>query len=72
MSLSGSVTRVDMKFNDNTPNKQSKPLDSVVLAAYHHDLEYAKLSDTAQRNTADRVLLNELDLINNPSVREKI
>jgi hypothetical protein len=21
MSLSGSVTRVDMKFNDNTPNK---------------------------------------------------
>jgi hypothetical protein len=49
----------------------SKPVDRVDEAAYHHDLAYAAHSDTASRNVADRIILQELDLIDNPTMREK-
>jgi hypothetical protein len=42
------------------------------LAAYCRDLEYAKHSDTENRNIADRAKLQQLDAIENPSFREKI
>jgi hypothetical protein len=41
-------------------------------AAYHHDLAYAAHSDTANRNVADRIMLQELDSIDNPTMRVKI
>jgi hypothetical protein len=43
------------------------PVDRIDLAAYHHDMSYATHSDTANRNVADRVMLNELDSISEPT-----
>ena len=57
---------------DGTPEEFSQPVDRVDLAAYHHDLEYAKHSDTANRNVADRIMVQELDSIENPTMRERI
>jgi hypothetical protein len=48
------------------------PVDRVDLAAYHHDMSHATHSDTTNRNVADRVMLNELDSISEPTPREQI
>jgi hypothetical protein len=72
-SFTGPGTRLDVRLNaDETPKSWSKPVDRVDNAAYHHDLAYAKHSDTANRNEADRVMVNELDNIPNPTVRERL
>jgi hypothetical protein len=64
---------IEYRLNsDKTPKEWSKPVDRVDEAAYHHDLAYAAHSDTANRNVADRVMLQELDSIDNPTMREKI
>ena len=49
------------------------PINGVDNAAYHHDLCYSKHSDTKTRNdVCDNTMLNELDSIMNPTLREKI
>lgn len=50
----------------------SKPVDRVDNAAYHHDLAYAHFPDTATRNIADRLMLEEMNAIKDPSMREKV
>jgi hypothetical protein len=73
MNFAGPGTKLEYRLNsDNTPKEWSKPVDRVDEAAYHHDLAYAAHSDTANRNVADRVMLQELDSIDNPTMREKI
>ena len=54
------------------PKPWSKPVDRVDNAAYHHDLAYAIFPDTAHRNEADRAMINELNNIENPTVRERV
>ena len=72
-NFTGPGTRLDLRLNDDlTPKSWSKPVDRVDNAAYHHDLAYAEHSDTANRNVADRVMVNELDSIPNPTFREKV
>src|SRR6218665_2303029 len=72
-SFTGPGTRLDIRLNpDGTYKPWSKPVDRVDNAAYHHDLAYAQYKDTANRNVADREMINELNNINNPSVRERI
>ena len=62
-----------MRLNpDGTPKEWSKPVDRVDSAAYIHDLAYNQYSDTASRNVADRAMINELNNIPNPSLRERI
>ena len=46
-------------------------LDRVDEAAYRHDMAYAAFPDTKTRNVADRVMVNELNEIANPTVRER-
>jgi hypothetical protein len=72
-SFTGPGTRLDQRLNpDGTPKDWSKPINRVDNAAYIHDLVYDRYSDTASRNVADRAMINELNNISNPSVRERI
>lgn len=72
-SFTGPGTRLELRLNDDGSWKNwSAPVDRVDLAAYHHDLEYAKHSDTANRNIADEAMVRELDSIENPTTRERI
>jgi len=41
-------------------------------AAYRHDLAYARHSDTTNRIAADRKMINELDEIPNPTLKEQM
>jgi microcystin degradation protein MlrC len=59
MNFAGPKARLDLRLNDDlTPKQWSEPVDRVDLVAYHHDLEYAELPDTSNRNAADRLMLN--------------
>jgi hypothetical protein len=72
-SFTGPGTRLDLRLNpDGSPKDFSKPINRVDEAAYRHDLAYAKHSDTPSRNVADRLMVDELDKINNPTFRERI
>jgi hypothetical protein len=72
-SFTGPGTRLDLRLNpDGTPKEWSKPVDRVDNAAYIHDLAYDQYSDTANRNVADRTMINALNNISNPSLRERI
>jgi predicted metal-dependent HD superfamily phosphohydrolase len=71
--FTGPGTRLDLRLNpDGTPKEWSKPVDRVDSAAYIHDLAYNRYSDTVNRNAADRVMVNELNNISNPTIRERI
>jgi hypothetical protein len=71
MNWAGPGTRLDLRLNnDGTPKQWSMPVDRVDLAAYHRDMSYAAHSDTANRNVANRVMLNELDSISDSTARE--
>ena len=72
-SFTGPGTRLDLRLNpDGTPKDWSEPVDKVDNAAYRHDLAYDRYSDTASRNAADVRMVNELNNIPNPTVRERI
>ena len=71
MNFAGPGTRLDLRLNDDlTPKDWSKPVDRVDEAAYYHDLAYSRYSDTANRNEADRIMVRDLDNIQNPTLRE--
>ena len=72
-SFTGPGTRLDLRLNpDGSPKPWSKPVDRVDNAAYHHDLGYAEYTDTPHRNELDRQMVNELNNISNPTIRERI
>ena len=72
-SFTGPGTRLDLRLNpDGMPKSFSMPVDRVDEAAYHHDLEYAKYADTPHRNEADRAMIQELNNIENPIMRERL
>ena len=49
------------------------PINGVDNAAYHHVLCYSKHDDTKSRNeVCDKTMLNELNGIVNPTLRERI
>ena len=57
--FTGPGTRLDRRLNsDNSPKSWSRPINRVDSALYRHDLEYAKHSDVAKRNEADRKMLS--------------
>ena len=59
--------------SDGTPRELSIPLNRVDNAAYHHDLCYSKHDYTKTRNqVCDKTMLNELNGIVNPTLREII
>ena len=48
----------------------SEPVDRVDNAAYHHDLAYKYFNDKQTRNLADKMMLEEMNSIQNPTQRE--
>src|SRR5688572_33033352 len=72
-SFTGPGTRLDLRLNpDGTPKEWSTRVDRVDSAAYIHDLAYNQHTDTASRNVADRAMINELNNIPYPCLRERI
>jgi hypothetical protein len=71
--FTGPGTRLDLRLNPGgAPKEWSKPINRVDNAAYIHDLAYDQHTDTASRNVADRQMINNLNNIPNPSLRERI
>ena len=73
-NFTGPGTKLNKHLNpDLTPKAWSKPINRVDQAAYHHDICYVKNKDTKTRNeVCDRNMLEELDGIYNPTLRERI
>ena len=72
--FTGPGTKLYKRLNsDGTPKKWSMPINRVDKAAYRHDLCYSKHDDTKTSNeVCDKTMLNELNGIVNPTLRERI
>ena len=73
-NFTDSGTKLYKRLNPaGTSKKWSIPINRVDNAAYHHDLCYSKHDDTKTRNeVCDKTMLNELNGIVNPTLRERI
>lgn len=73
MNFAGPGTNLDERLTSTGAYKEwSKPVDRVDNAAYHHDLAYQHFPDTATRNLADEIMLEQMAAINNPTICERI
>ncbi|WAR02549.1 hypothetical protein MAR_009107 [Mya arenaria] len=72
-NFTGPGTNLNNRLNkDMTPKPRSVPINRVDNAAYHHDVCYAKNKDTGTRNrVCDKNMIEEMDVIYNPSLRER-
>lgn len=68
------LLRGKKRLNDDLTYKEwSKPINKVDEAAYRHDVCYLENKDTKTRNeVCDTNMINELDAISNPTIRERI
>ena len=58
---------------DGTPKEWSIPINRIDNAAYHQDLCYSKHDDTKTRNeVCDKTMLEELNGVVNPTLRERL
>ena len=73
-NFTGPGTNLKKRLNpDLTPKENSKPVNRVDRAAMQHDICYMKNTDTKTRNSVcDKRMLNELEGIYNPSLRERL
>ena len=73
-NFTGSGTKLYKRLNsDGTQTEWSILISRVDNAAYHHALCYSKHDDTNTRNeVCDKTMLNELNEIVNPTLRERI
>ena len=73
-NFTGPGTKLNKRLNaDLTPKEWSKPINRIDKAAYHHDICYLKNNDTETRNrVCDKNMLEEMNNIYNPSLRERM
>ena len=72
-SFTGPGTKLDKRLNpDLTPKAWTKPINRVVKAAYHHDICYVKAKDLKRKMRNVTEMLEELDGIYNPTLRERM
>ena len=73
-SFSGPGTKLDLRLNpDDSPKDFSKPVNRVDEIAYRHDLDYREaVDDLEKKHEADRIMLQHLDSISDPTIRERI
>ena len=73
-NFTGPATKHYKRLNsDGTTNQWNIPINRVDNAAYHHDLCYSKHDGTKTRNlVCDVTMLNELNGIMSPTLRERI
>ena len=73
MNFAGPGTNLNERLTSNGAYKDwNKPVDRVDNAAYHHDLACQYFPDTATRNIADRLMIEEMDAIKDPTLRERV
>jgi len=72
-NFTGPGTKLNKRLNpDSTPKPWSKTVNRVYGAAYCHDLAYIRHSDTASRITADRKMINKLEKMSKPTLKERM
>ena len=73
-SFTGPGTNLKKRLKPNLePHEWSKPINRVDKAAYHHDVCYLQNQDTTTRNkVCDQNMIQELDGIYNPTLRERM
>ena len=73
-NFTGPGTKLSKRLKkDGTPKSWSKPINRVDEASLHHDVCYAKNKNTGVRNrVCDKNMLDELDGIYNPTIRERL
>ena len=73
-SFTGAQTNLKERLdaNDN-PLPHSMPINRVDAAAYRHDLTYRDAGDDlSKKHQADREMIQELENIQNPTMRERL
>ena len=72
-NFTGSGTKLNKRLNpDLTPKAWPKPINRVDQAAYYHDVCYVKKGTKTRNEVCDKEMLEELDGIYNPTLRERI
>ena len=73
-NFTGPFTKLHKRLDPATdePYEWSKPINRVDKAALHHDKCYRDNPTTDDRNKCDDIMIQELDRIENPTVRERI
>ena len=73
-NFTGPGTKLNKRLNkDLTPKAWSKPINRIDQAAYNHDVCYLKNNDTKTRNNVcDKNMLEEMENIYKPSLRERM
>ena len=71
-NFTGAQTDLKQRLDENNNVKDGNyPLNRVDAAAMRHDIFYRDHDDLTERHEADRIMIQELDTIQNPSLRER-
>jgi hypothetical protein len=70
----GPSTRLDIRLDENgMPKHGEEPINRVDKTCYNHDVAYKNAGDNlSNKHDADRIMLEQLNSIQNPSIRERI
>ena len=70
----GPGTRLDIRLDENDrPLSGEEPINRVDQTCYRHDLDYRNAEeDLSEKHEADRIMLQQLNLITNPALRERL
>ena len=72
-NFTGAQTDLIQRLDDNNNVKDNNyPINRVDAAAKRHDIFYRDHDDLSERHEADRRMIQELDAIQNPTMREKL
>ena len=70
----GPGTRLDIRLDDDgVPRPGEEPINRVDQTCYQHDIAYQNAGDDlSKKHEADRIMLQELNAIQNPTLRETL
>lgn len=72
-NFTGPGTRLDLRLDDDDlPFDDSLPINRIDKAAYKHDLAYRESDKIGLRHKADKIMIEDLEQIQNPTFREKV
>lgn len=72
-NFTGPGTKLEKRlYPDFTPKPWSKPFNKVDEISMHHDICYSKNKNSKTRRICDTKMIEELDNIENPDIRERI
>ncbi len=72
-SFCGPGTNLDKRLDEaDNPKPWSKPINRVDEVCMRHDIDFGNTTTLEEKHEADREMLNNLSLIQNPTLREKV